>query len=83
MILTTTRSRNCNFEVSMNGVRIQQTDNIKYLGVIIDNKHSWILQISSLCRKLFQTCGVVCKIRHFADLKILRFIYFTLLHSHL
>jgi len=36
MILTATRSQNCNFEISMNGVRIQQTDSIQYLGVIID-----------------------------------------------
>ena len=83
MILTTTRSQKCNFEISMNGVRIQQTDNIKYLGVIIDNKLPWKLQSSSLCRKLSQACGVVCKIRHFADMKILRLIYFSLFHSHL
>jgi len=38
MILTATRSQNCNFKISMNDVRIQQTDSIKYLGVIIDNK---------------------------------------------
>jgi len=83
MILTATRSQNCNFEISMNGVRIQQTDSIKYLGVIIDNKLLWKPQISSLCRKLSQACGVVCKIRHFADTKILRLIYFSLFHSHL
>jgi len=67
----------------MNGVRIQETDSIKYLGVIIDNKLSWKPQISSLCRKLSQACGVVCKIRRFADIKILRSIYFSLFHSHL
>ena len=72
MILTATRSQNCNFKIFMNGVRIQQTDSIKYLVVIIDNKLSWKPQISSLCGKLFQACGVVCKIRHFADMKILR-----------
>ena len=83
MILTATRSQNCNFEISMNGVRIQQTDSIKYLGVIIDNKLSWKQQISSHYRKLSQACGVVCKIRHFADIKILRLIYFNLFHSHL
>jgi len=32
----------------MNGVGIQQTDSIKYLGVIIANKLSWKPQISSL-----------------------------------
>ena len=63
-------------------VRIQQTDNIKHLGVIIDNKLSWKPQIS-LYGKLSQACGVVCKIRHFADMKILRLIYFSLFHSHL
>jgi len=83
MIVTATPSQNCNFEISMNGVRIQQTDSIKYLGVIIDNKLSWTPQISSLCRKHSQACGVVCKIRHFADIKILRLIYFSLFHSHL
>ena len=36
MILTATRFQKCNFKISMNGVRIQQTDNIKYLGVIVD-----------------------------------------------
>ena len=65
MILTATRSQNCNFEISMNGVRTQQTDSIKYLGVIIDNKLSCKPQISSLCRKLSQACGVVCKIKIF------------------
>jgi len=64
-------------------VRIQKTYSIKYLGVIIDNKLSWKPQISSLCGKLSQACGVVCKIRHFADMKILRLIYFSLFHSHL
>ena len=70
MILTATRSQNCNFEIFTNGVRIQQTDSIKYLGVIIDNKLSWKPQIRSLCGKLSQVCGVVCKIRHFADIKL-------------
>ena len=83
MILTATRSQNCNFEISVNGVRIQQTDSINYLGVLIDNKLSWKPQISSLCRKLSQACGIVCKIRHFSDIKIFRLIYCSLFHSHL
>jgi len=83
MILTATPSQNCNFEISMNDVRIQKTDSIKYLGVIIDNKLSWKPQIRSLCGKFSQACGVACKIRHFSDMKILRLIYFSLFHSHL
>ena len=33
--------------------------------------------------KLSQACSVVCKIKHFADMNILRLIYFSLFHSHL
>ena len=83
MILTATRSQNCNFGISVNGVRIQQIDSIKHLGVIIDNQLSWKPQISSLCWKLSQACGVVCEIGHFVDIKILHLIYFSLFHSHL
>jgi len=53
MISIATRSQNCIFKLSMNGVRIQQTDSIKYLGVIIENKLSWKLQtFSSLWRSV-------------------------------
>ena len=43
----------------------------------------WKPQISNLFGKLSQACGVVCKIRHFADIKILHLICFSLFHSHL
>jgi len=49
MILTTTRSSNCEFETCISDVKIQQTDNIKYLGVTINNKLSCKPQVSSLC----------------------------------
>jgi len=40
MILTTIRYSNCKCEICMNGVKIQQIDNIKCLGFIFDNKLS-------------------------------------------
>jgi len=45
--------------------------------------HDSALVISSLCVKLSQACGLVCKIRHFADMKILCLMYFSLFHSYL
>jgi len=53
MILITTRSSSCKFEICMNGVKIQQTDSINILGVMIDNKLPLNPQISSLCGKRF------------------------------
>ena len=48
MILTATRSQNCNFKISMNDVRIQQTESIKYLGVVFGNNLSWKPPIASV-----------------------------------
>ena len=82
-ILTTTPLSSCKFEICVNGVKIQQTDSIKHLGVIIDNNLSWKPQICSICGKLSQASCVEVKLRHFSDMNLLRLIYFSLFHSHL
>jgi len=67
----------------MNGLKLQQIDSIKCLAVIIHNKLSLKPHISSLCRKLCEACGVVCKIRHFSDMKILLLICFSLFQYYI
>jgi len=66
----------------MNGLKIQQTDSAKYL-IAVTDKLLRKPQIGRLCGKLFQAIGVLCKLGHFPDLKILQFIYFSLFNLHL
>ena len=72
-----------NFELFMGDHKIERTDNYKYLGIMVDDRFNWKLQINTLCSKLSSVCGVLSKVRHFLDRKSLLLIYNSLFDSRL
>ena len=72
-----------NFELYMGSHKIEKTDNYTYLGIIIDEKMNWQLQINKLCSKLSNVCGVISKARHYLDRPSLMLIYNSLFDSRL
>ena len=77
------RASALNFELHMGAHKIEQTDNYTYLGIIIDDKLTWKLQVSKLCTKLSSVCGVLSKVRHYLDRPSLMLIYNSLFDSRL
>ena len=55
---------------------IKQTDDIRYLGVYLNNKLSWKSHI-----KVPKICGIIYKLRHYVPLSTLKSVYFSLFHS--
>ena len=72
-----------NFKVFMGQHEIEQTNDYKYLGIIMDDKMDWKQQIKKLCSKLSTVCGVLSKVRHYLDRKSLMIIYNSLFDSRL
>ena len=72
-----------NFKLFMGDHEIEKTDNYKYLGILIDDKLNWDLQITKLCSKLSSVCGVLSKVRHYLDRESLMLIYNSLFDSRL
>ena len=52
-------------KLSINHNLIEETDDVKYLGVHLDNKLSWKIHIGMLKHKLSKICGVIYKFRHY------------------
>ena len=77
------RISSLNFELHMGVHKIERTDNYKYLGIVIDEKLNWKLQITKLCSKLSSVCGVISKVRHYLDRSSLLLIYHSLFDSRL
>ena len=77
------RLSSLNFELHMGVHKIERTDSYKYLGIIIDEKLNWKLQITKLCSKLSSVCGVISKVRHYLDRSSLLLIYHSLFDSRL
>lgn len=56
-------------------------NNIKYLGVLIDNHLTWKDQIAALCRRLRKLLHIFKKLRAFADDETIRLTYLALCQS--
>ena len=77
------RPSNKNIEritLKINGQMIQESYKIKYLGVLLDPKLSWITE---LCKKLSRSVGMLFKIRNLCPNHVLKSLYYSLFHSHL
>jgi len=72
-----------NFEVTISQNSIKLTDNVKHLGVFVDNKLTWKTHIDFLSKKLSKACGMINKLRHYVPLSTLKLVYHSMLHSHI
>ena len=64
-------------------VELERVVNIKFLGVIINNKLDWSNQINKVARSLTSLSGVLYNLRKFVpkDLNLSKSIYFALVNS--
>ena len=67
--------------LEINNKAIIEKDNIKYLGVIIDSRLNWKNHILAVSKKISRC--ILCKLRQFVNMKMLKSIYYSLLYSHL
>jgi hypothetical protein len=84
MILASRRkAKPSSSNIMINGLELQQTESIKYLGVNIDQNLSWKVHINTIAKKIAKNVGLLSKIRHYVDLDTLRKIYFALIYPYL
>ena len=68
---------NINFSVSINHHSIPKQSSIKYFRVILDDKLNWKPQIEKLVTQLSKSCGMLLKLRHNANISVLKSVYFA------
>ena len=69
--------------LTLAGKKIFESRKVKYLGIILDDCLNWKIHINELCKKLSRTVGMLFKIRHQCNKRVLRSLYFSLFESHL
>ena len=67
----------------VNGKEIKEVSKTKFLGVIIDNKLTWLPQIDDLRKRLKSATGMLTRIRHNIPRENYKSLYYTLFESHL
>lgn len=69
--------------VYIDGVLIEESDSIKYLGMLFCSNLQWDRHIDLIKAKISSAIGILYKFKHKFDLKTKMLIYESLIHSHL
>ena len=75
--------KNFEYKIKINGHKLIPTNNLKYLGVLIDNKLNGEYHCEALRGKLNRANGMLSKVRHYVPEKELKSIYHAIFTSHL
>ena len=82
-IIFTNRKNTHNYTISMDGKILNRTEEIKYLGVMLDHKLKWNKHINYISKKITKVSYILAKIRHYIPTDTLKTLYYSLLHPHL
>ena len=74
-------TKHLNFQLS--GQKIKPTNQVKHLGVILQQDLHWNKYLSNLGKKLSRSVDLLPKVRHYVSKHLLRTIYFSIFNSHL
>ena len=70
-------------KIKMNGHRIYPSNNIKYLGIYLDETLNGRFHCETLMKKLKRANGMLCKARHYITNDDLKTLYYAIFSSHL
>ena len=69
--------------IKLNGKRLTPTDNVKYLGMYLDNHLSWDQHILKLSTTLSRANGILSKLRYNSPRNVCLNAYYSIFYSHL
>ena len=75
MLFSPKQTSDDRFSLYIRGKKINRTPVAKYLGIHIDEKLKFEVHVKHVCKKLSQTCGIFCYLRHYINQKTLLMLY--------
>ena len=83
-MITTNKKISHSFKIFINSQLLEQTNEVKYLGVVLDHKLTWKSHIQYLKGKLASGCWALYQLRKvITNTKTLKQIYYGLIFSHI
>ena len=80
MLLTSRKHNPASLKVTKNNHTISPEDNLKYLGVLHDNKLRWKPNVQKVKTQLSRACGILSKLKHYTSPPVLKVVYNLLIH---
>ena len=83
MAFTVKNSNRPKLEVKINNMLLQEAEQTKFLGVIIDKNLNWFSHISHISGKIARGLGIILKARKYLPKKTLLGLYYAFIYPHL
>ena len=74
---------NPNYVIKLDGVKLNPSKNVRYLGVLLDNELKWSTHVAQLKMKLNRAIGILSKLRYNLPLATLKMVYHSIFSSHI
>ena len=71
------------FTIILNDVQLERVDNIKFLGVFIQENLLWNTHINHICNRVSKATSVLARLKHYLPKYALKVIYNSLCLSHI
>ena len=72
-----------NISLHISNKQIEETNSMKYLGVLVDSQLNWKDHILNMSKKILKSIGIICKLRHFDNSQILIQLYYAIIYPFL
>ena len=70
-------------KLKINNILIKRSNQIKFLGIVIDENITWKDHIDIVEKQVSKSIGVLYKAKYVLNQKCLKHIYFAFIHSHI
>ncbi len=74
--------KNITLDINIDGLKIDQVDNTKFLGIQIDHKLNWKIHIQNLCKKLSRHIGIINRLKSYLPQQTLLQLYYSFIYPH-
>ena len=68
--------------LTFNGVSLQETDHVKFLGIVVDKTLSWDHHVDLVCSKVSKGLFLLRKLSLHCSQDVLKLAYYGIIHPH-
>ena len=75
--------QNTNIHLQNDDINIIREHNVKFLGIWIDDRLSWQMQIDTLCNKIRSGLYCICSSKYILSTNLKKQLYYSLVYTHI
>ena len=69
--------------LKLHNTEIERVTSFKFLGIVFDENMTWKYHISMITKSISRSVGILCKLKHYVPIYVLKILYNSLIVAHI